>query len=205
VYERIWKRTLKCCDSYALSVTAIRSPSKLKWASCLFLSLVFYITQIHSQERLGARKEYSPPPTWSEIRFDEDKTQLKATTFVLVYDSSKMVNEDSLKVMLRDITKFYMQNKFPRATLVITLFAKKECARPRREVRKGELKAWKANYLARYDAWEKELLIFPEDPKRRKKILFDLCPDAKETFADPNKTLGAFFHIHCQGKKHWEK
>jgi hypothetical protein len=205
VIEWLRNRTRRKVASCEPSALPFKPRPKPAWGIGLLVGLALCITQIHSQERLGSRNKNSPPPTWSEIRFDEDKTQSKATAFVLLYDSSKMMSEDSLKARLREITKFYMQNKFPRATLVIALFAKEEYARPRKEVPKGELKAWKANYLARYDAWEKELLVFPEDPKRRKKISFDLCPDAKETLADPDKSLGAFYHVHCQGKRPWEK
>jgi len=195
VIERLQKRLISFCK---LFVNGVYTAPKLSWVISPLLGLAFCISQIHSAERLGARRKSSPPPTWSAISFDEDKNQLKATTFVLVYDSSIMGNEDSLKVMLRNIAWEYMQNKFPRATLVVALFAQKEYARPVRELKKSELKAWKTSYLARYDAWEKELIIFPEDPKKRRKISFDLCPDAKESSQ-------GFYYSHCQGKKSWEK
>ncbi len=178
---------------------AFRPASKLAWGSCLLVSLAFCISQIHSAERLGARRKYSsPPPPYSGISLDEDKKQLKATLFVSAYDSLIIENEDSLKTMLRNISWECMMNKFPRATLVIALFSKEEYARPRRELQKSELKAWKTSYLAKYDAWEKELIFFPENPKKRRKISFDLCPEAKETSQ-------GFYYFHCQGKRPWEK
>jgi len=153
-----------------------------------------HIAQTHSEERLGAWRSSSPRP-YNEIRLDEDKIQFKATLFVAVDDSSIIQNEDSLKTMIRKISWQCMKDKFPRATLVIAILSRKKDAHPKRD---DEIKTWKADYLARYDAWEKELIFYPENPKKRRKISFDLCPDAKET------SIG-FYHDHCQGKKYWEK
>jgi hypothetical protein len=144
-------------------------------------------------QRLGARRD-TPQVPWSLVRVDPDNGQVYAVVDSSILKSI-LVHEDSLKILVSRISNEALIGKWPRATLQLHVFSQARHALPKKEVHARDSQAWKADYLARYDAWKKELVIHPEIPGKRKQLLFDMCPEPE---------VSNFHYIHCGQKKPWE-
>lgn len=166
----------------------MRELIRLAWvvAGCICLA--------SAGERLGARRD-TPRLPWSLVRVDPDNGQVYAVVDSSILKSA-LIHEDSLKILVSRISNEALIGKWPRATLHLHVFSQAKHARPKKEVQARESQEWKADYLARYDAWKKELVILPEIPGKRKQLLFDMCPEPE---------VSNFHHIHCGRKKPWEK
>ncbi len=144
-----------------------------------------------TQTRLGRPNASYVPRDYSFVRMDTDKGQV-----YVAIDSALINNEDSLKAIISLVSNEAMRGKWSRTTLFLHLFTKSESARMKMEGSIKDRKTWKHNYLAHFDAWKKEIVLYPEIPNKRKKLRFDMCLEPEVSF---------FHKVHCGKKKPWEK